>query len=68
VVDHLTRSVDRLKYLRHEDVDGFNDARRHHRSGIGEDQLRAWELNMHAMVGMLRDIREEDLPGTRLDV
>jgi hypothetical protein len=64
----MARSVDRLKYLRDEDVDAFEDTRRYHRSGTGEDPLRAWEMNIHAMLGMLRDIREEDLPGTRLDV
>lgn len=68
MVDYLTRSVDRLRYLRLEDVDLFDDARRYHRSGTGEDPLRAWELNLHAMVGMLRDIREEDLAGTCPDV
>jgi hypothetical protein len=68
MVDYLTRSVDRLRYLRQEDVDLFEDARRYHRSGTGEDPLRAWKLNLHAMVGMLRDIREEALPGTRLDI
>lgn len=68
MVDYLARCVNRLKYLRHEDVDVFEDARRYHRSGTGEDPLRAWELNMHAMMGMLRDIREGALPGTGLDM
>ena len=67
IVDHLARSVDRLKYLRDEDVDAFEDTRKYHRSGTGEDPLRAWEMNIHAMLGMLRDIREEDPPGSRLD-
>jgi hypothetical protein len=68
VVDYLIRSVDRLRYLRQEDVNLFEDARRYHRSGTGEDPLRAWELNLHAMVRMLRDIQEEALPGAHLDI
>ncbi len=66
MVDYLARCVDRLRYLRLEDVDTFEDARIYNRSDTGEDPLRAWELNIHAMVGMLRDIREEALPGSHL--
>jgi len=67
VVEYLTRCVDRLKYLREEDMDVFEDARRHHRNGSGEDPLRAWEVRTLAMVGMLRDIQDEALRGRRLD-
>ena len=58
-VEYLTRCVDRLKYLREEDVGVFDDARKYHRDGAGEEPLRAWEVRMLAMVGMLRDIQVE---------
>jgi hypothetical protein len=67
VTVYLTRCVDRLQYLREEDVDVFEDARKYHRYGTGEDPLRAWEVKMLAMVGMLRDIQDEGLQGAGLD-
>ncbi|KAN0096370.1 hypothetical protein V8E51_015175 [Hyaloscypha variabilis] len=66
VVEYLTRCVDRLKYLREEDVCVFEDARRYHREGTGEDPLRAWEVRTLVMVGMLRDIQDEALQDPRL--
>jgi hypothetical protein len=60
VMDYLAGCVDRLKYLKREDIDVFEDARRHHRDLTGEDPLRGWEVRMHAMMGMLRDIRDEE--------
>lgn len=59
IVEYLTRCVDRLKYLRLEGVEMFENSRRHFQDGTGEDPLRAWEVRIHSMLGMLRDIREE---------
>ena len=67
VVEYLTRCVDRLKYLREEDMDVFEGARRHHRDGSGEDPLRAWEVLALAIVGMLRDIQDDAVRGLSSD-
>jgi hypothetical protein len=60
VVEYLTRCVDRLKYLREGDVEVFDYARKHHRDRHGEDPLRGWEVRLYAMMGMIRDLRDEE--------
>jgi hypothetical protein len=59
LVEYLTRCIDRLKYLRREDVQAFENSRRYFRDGIGEDLLRVWEVRMQVMLGMLRDMQME---------
>ena len=67
-VEYLTRCVDRLKYLREENVGVFDDARKYHQDRAGEEPLRGWEVRMLAMVGMLRDIQVESPHVAHLNV
>jgi hypothetical protein len=64
VVEYLTRCVDRLRYLRKEDSETFENAGEHYRDRHGEDPLRGWEVRLHAMV----DVRAEAFQDTRLNV
>jgi hypothetical protein len=59
LVEYLTRCIDRLKYLRRDEVHMFENSRRYFQDGTGENPLRAWEVRIHAILGMLRDIQEE---------
>jgi hypothetical protein len=60
IVEYLTRCVVWLKYLRHEDMEKFENSRKHFRNGTGEDPLRTWEVRIHSLMGILRDIRDKN--------